>query len=183
VLLLCHVDPARFELRKKRFTRDDVNEDNLKAYLASSSDDEPDSLPGSEGAQGRQDKLRALLLPSELDEEDEETERRDQPEGDMVISFETGLSQVGHTILEAKKQRDLEASETTWETYLRKRQEKQVAKKARRKASREEAAGGEGARGAVAGSATEAGEAGGTQADPFDDPFFADPDGVRPLLC
>ena len=50
-------DPDRFKLRKKKFTKDDINEHDLQAYLASDSEDGQEGQPGRDG----RDKLRALL--------------------------------------------------------------------------------------------------------------------------
>ena len=52
-----------------------------------------------------------------------------------MITFDSGLAQAGRDILESKRKREKEDSETTWEAYLRKRQEKKAAKKAARKKS------------------------------------------------
>ena len=169
-------DPARFTLRKKRFTRDDVNEDNLKAYLASSSEEEPEA-DSRNGANGR-DKLRALLARSSDEEGEREADSEEAPAGDMVITFESGLSGAVGDILEKKKERDLEKGETTWETYLRKRQEKKKAKKEARKLSAAaNRTGAEHAGEPVATAKTD------SVADPFDDPFFADVEGVRRDFC
>lgn len=137
-------DPARFKLRKKKFTKDEINDIDLQAYLASESDDEDEDE--KEKRQAGRKKLRALLVEGENDRgkktsdsdsdgsDGGESESESEPE-DMVITFDGGLRDVGKDILEKKKQRDLEANETTWQAYLRKRAEKKAAKKAARKQS------------------------------------------------
>ena len=54
-----------------------------------------------------------------------------------MITFDSGLAQAGRDILESKRKREKEDSETTWEAYLRKRQEKKAAKKAARQAAKQ----------------------------------------------
>lgn len=136
-------DPERFKLRKNKFTKDQINDIDLQAYLASESDDEDDDEK-ERRHQGRE-KLRALLGEGGGDgegggenggsDDDGVGSGSESEQEDMVITFDGGLRDVGKDILEKKKKRDLEAKETTWESYLRKRAEKKAAKKAARKKS------------------------------------------------
>ena len=76
-------DPDRFKLRKKKFTKDDINEHDLQAYLASDSEDEQEGQPGRDG----RDKLRALLeQPAEAAAEGDSDGGSDdeKPDEDMV---------------------------------------------------------------------------------------------------
>lgn len=189
-------DPARFKLRKKKFTKDEINDIDLQAYLASESDDE-DEDEKAKRQEGRK-KLRALLVEGGNDREEKlsdgdsdgsnDGESESEPE-DMVITFDGGLRDVGKDILNKKKQRDLEANETTWQAYLRKRAEKKAAKKAARKQSAQHnrnSASGKGEQTEDLGFddpffqtqdtvAAGKGKQKSTQAvkDPFDDPFFS----------
>lgn len=66
----------------------------------------------------------------------------------MVITFDSGFSNVGTEILKNKKKRDAAQGQTVWEQYLAKRAEKKNAKKQARKdkhKAAEEGAGGAGA--------------------------------------
>ena len=164
-------DPERFKMRKKKFTKDEINDIDLQAYLASESDDDDDDEKERQ-KQGRK-KLRALLGEGggaekgeneDDDSEDEDDDNSESEQEDMVITFDGGLRNVGKDILEKKKQRELEAKETTWEAYLRKRQEKKSAKKAARKKSAQH-----NRNGGAAGKAEE-------EDLGFDDPFFQDED-------
>eukprot|EP01043_Picozoa_sp_COSAG02_P003803 COSAG02_NODE_95_length_37416_cov_60.512742_34_plen_530_part_00 len=159
-------DPERFKLRKKKFTKDEINDIDLQAYLDSESDDEEDEDEKEKRHKGR-DKLRALLGEggndrgdSNSDGDSDGSDESESEQEDMVITFDGGLRDVGKDILEKKKKRDLEAKETTWESYLRKRAEKKAAKKAARKKSAQHNRSG----GATAGEQQE--DLG------FDDPFF-----------
>lgn len=159
-------DPERFKLRKKKFTKDEVNDIDLQAYLESESDDEEDEDETKQRHKGR-DKLRALLVgggngqvDSNREDDSDGSDESESEQEDMVITFDGGLRDVGKDILEKKKKRDLEAKETTWESYLRKRAEKKAAKKAARKKSAQHNRTG----GAAAGEEQE--DLG------FDDPFF-----------
>ena len=76
-------DPDRFKLRKKKFTKDDINEHDLQAYLASDSEDEQEGQPGRDG----RDKLRALLeQPAEAAAEGDSDggSNDEKPDEDMV---------------------------------------------------------------------------------------------------
>lgn len=195
-------DPERFKLRKKKFSKDEINDIDLQAYLASESDDEEDDDEKEKRQNGRK-KLRALLgeggdsAGDSNGSDDDDADDTESEQEDMVITFDSGLRNVGKDILEKKKKRDLEAKETTWEAYLRKRAEKKAAKKAARKKSaqhnrnggaaaeedadlgfddpffqtQDESAGGKGKKKSQQDSTQDSTENGN---DPFDDPFFND---------
>jgi len=117
-------DPERLQLTRRQLSQKEVDENDFKAYIASStsgSDSEDESLPlksKKEKAASR-DKLRALLL-SGGDELPEGWAKGDEGEGDidMEITFTPGLSG-------AKGDRD----ETTLERYQRKMKEKKKRRK------------------------------------------------------
>ena len=124
-------DAERIKLTRRAFTRKEMEENDFRAYIASSSDDESDAEAASKGKADRE-KLRALLLSG----------RDDLPEGwgkgfdgedvdaddvDMQVTFAPGLS-------EAKGAED----ETTLEKYQRKMKEKKKRRKDEMKEKAEE---------------------------------------------
>ena len=132
-------DPERFKMRKKAFTKDDINEIDLQAYLDSESEEEEDDVDEKQRVKEGRNKLRALLgeeAPdddADDDDEDGSDEESESENEEMVITFDGGLGNIGKEILEKKKQRDEQKDETTWEAYLRKRNDKKKAKKDQRK--------------------------------------------------
>lgn len=107
-------DPKKAQFAKKAFSRAEIDDMELKAYLASS-----DSEDG-EDATTLKDKWKALLKAGEEDSEDER-----RPTGDMEITFSAGLS----TAPEKEKEVDKE-NETTIEKYRRKDKERKERKRA-----------------------------------------------------
>ena len=103
-------------MRKKAFTKDDINEIDLQAYLDSESDeDEPEEDEKERVKQGR-NKLRALLgeeAPADEDGSDEDSESESENE-EMVITFDGGLGNIGKEILEKKKARDEQKNEVNF---------------------------------------------------------------------
>ena len=127
-------DPQRNHITRRTLTKQEIEEADFKAYLASSTSgsesesDGSDSRGSGAGRKGEdkkgpsRDKLRALLLAGddhELPEgwgTGEETQPRDV---DMEITFTPGLSDL----------KDVEKEETTLEKYERKMKEKRKRRK------------------------------------------------------
>ncbi|KAI0669809.1 hypothetical protein C8Q78DRAFT_976734 [Trametes maxima] len=131
-------EPERAEVTRRVLSKKEIEENDFRAYIASSSDSEPDDVPAAPKDKGRsknkankaaeRDKLRALLLRGG-DDEMPEGWGRDKGRGgfsdgegsddvDMEITFTPGLSA-------AKDDKD----ETTLEKYQRKMKEKKKKRK------------------------------------------------------
>ncbi|XP_052276003.1 ESF1 homolog isoform X2 [Dreissena polymorpha] len=130
-------DRERVQLTAEQFSKsgDDIEEENLKAYLASSSDEEApdystaaaedDDEVGGSGDEDRQiNKYKALLLDMDRQQE------KGKGDVQMEITWEPGLKETTETILKKKKKHK---DSTVWEEYLEKRKEKKMKKLEERK--------------------------------------------------
>ncbi|OLN95808.1 Pre-rRNA-processing protein esf1 [Colletotrichum chlorophyti] len=160
-------EAARKASINRAFTgsRAQLEENDLKAYLASDSEDDDESLAGieeeaEEGADepklskkelARRKMREALGLGDE-----EEKKDKGAPVGDMEITFTPALT-------ETKKDKKEGEEETTIEKYKRKERERKEQKREAARARREGAAGAK---------APEAGEKKVEEDLGFDDPFF-----------
>ncbi|KAI0651940.1 hypothetical protein C8Q79DRAFT_68312 [Trametes meyenii] len=127
-------EPERTQITRRMLSKKEIEENDFRAYIASSSDSEPDEAPvpskGKDKSKKRgdkaaeRDKLRALLLGGGNDEMPEGWGRGGLSDGegadnvDMEITFTPGLSV-------AKDEKD----ETTLEKYQRKMKEKKKKRK------------------------------------------------------
>jgi len=187
-------DSKRKEVQKRAFSRKEIDENDLLAYIGSASsseaeddeetlpadvnpiDDDTLSMMSKPSRADRRDVLRAALgLPPEPERRTKS--KKDQgPVGDVQITFTPGISASNDKglVFENEPLRE----ETTREKYIRKERERKARRKEKAKSRRErrdpdvepinenEAED----KGSKAGSATAAAEA-----DPFDDPFFDEP--------
>jgi NUC153 domain len=126
-------DPERNQITRRTLTKQEIEEADFKAYLASSTSGsesesgDPDSQKrnvrrkGKDAKGASRDKLRALLLGGDDDDLPEGWGREeDEPRDvDMEITFTPGLSQAN----------DKDKGETTLEKYERKMKEKRKRKK------------------------------------------------------
>ncbi|KAL1951845.1 hypothetical protein VTO73DRAFT_994 [Trametes versicolor] len=123
-------EPERAQITRRMLSKKEIEENDFRAYIASSSDSEPDDAPAASKGKGKKakaaerDRLRALLLGGGDD---------DLPEGwggdkgfgdgeddvDMEITFTPGLSAA----------KDGDGDETTLEKYQRKIKEKKKHRK------------------------------------------------------
>lgn len=172
-------EAARKEDIKRAFTgsRADLEENDLKAYLASDSEDEDEPLGNAGAGKDEQpalskkelkaQKMRALLG---LGAESSSKSSKSAPVGDMEITFTPGLMDDGSS--KNKKKADPEEEETTIEKYKRKEKERKARKKesALQKRSGGEAEGEDGAN---------VDEAAGDDLG-FDDPFFTTDGPAKP---
>lgn len=142
-------DQKRLTVARKAFSQKEIEENDLKAYLASSSDESED-----EDKEAARQRLRALLG---LPEGGEAAGKDDEDEGGLEITFTPGLSNNVN-----KEEEKTEEEETTIEKYKRKEREKKKARKEAYLAKRGELNGEKGAE-------EEKEDLG------FDDPFFDDP--------
>lgn len=164
---------ARKEDIKRAFTgsRAELEENDLKAYLASDSEDEVEPQHGDAGDDGEQPSLSKKELKAQrmrallgLGAESSSKSSKSAPVGGMEITFTPGLMDDGSN--KKKKKADAEIEETTIEKYKRKEKERKTRKK---ELAVQKRTGDEGASEAEEGSAKEDG-AGDDLG--FDDPFF-----------
>ncbi|KIW01865.1 uncharacterized protein PV09_06714 [Verruconis gallopava] len=186
-------DRKRKEVQKRAFSRKEIDENDLQAYIgsASSSDEEEEEEdePIPEGVdidtmsmvskstvnrQARREALRAALgLDSEPALARKSRKKDDGPVGNMEISFTPGISaaEKKDSVFENDPR---DAEETTLERYVRRERERKKRRKERMKARRE-------GRDPDAVAASDGEDAtNGAAAEPkddlgFDDPFFTDP--------
>lgn len=137
-------DPNRSKLTRRTLTKDEIEEEDFKAYLASSGseseaeDEDAESAlvekkkgkKGKKGGKGDKDKLRALLLSGDNEDGDvwgkaglsnDALLKPEKEEGDMEITFRPGLSVGGA----AKDEENM----TTLEKYQLRMKEKKARKK------------------------------------------------------
>ncbi|KAJ3313929.1 pre-rRNA-processing protein esf1, partial [Gonapodya sp. JEL0774] len=114
-------DPQRVKVTRRRFTKDDLIEQDLKAYIASSEEEDEE-----EDATTIRKKYAALL-------EDDEENGGDKDQ-EMEITFTPGMGKEVADLLEKKKEKEKAKDETVWEQQLRKQKEKRKRKRAERMA-------------------------------------------------
>ncbi|RVD86579.1 uncharacterized protein DFL_004847 [Arthrobotrys flagrans] len=146
-------DATRKAAVKEAFSRREVEEMDLQAYLASDSDEE-----GEEA----KDAYRKLLNLGSSSEKGEK-----KPVGDIEVTFSAALTEEG-----GKKSDIFERDETTMEKYVRKERERKKARKEKMKERRAEANGEK--IDAPGSDEEEQGEDLG-----FNDPFFENPEKVN----
>ncbi|GAQ86660.1 hypothetical protein KFL_003030030 [Klebsormidium nitens] len=187
-------EPARRKTLRRKFGKEEVDNMDFHAYMASSdsdsdeegSDAEPSAADrGGQNGSGEvppeddkkaaklekrekeRERLRALLLGDVMKTGTKgggEDGSEDEDE-EMEITFNTGLNDLGEKLEQKRKEKEQLKNETTWEAYLRKKKER---RKGRKK-----------------GPATDGGDESDASIDdpdgffqhdenPFDDPFFAD---------
>lgn len=164
-------DTTRKEVQKRAFSRKEIDENELKAYLGSdseSSEDEEEVAKNDKAAS-----LRAALgleAPSKSSKsKSASSSKRDRdfpkPDGEMQITFSGGLlgEGKGGSVFE----NDIPLNETTMEKYVRKEKERKVKRKERMKAKKE------GRDPDAEVEESETATAGADGDDPFNDPFFA----------
>ncbi|KAG6546960.1 hypothetical protein Mapa_011576 [Marchantia paleacea] len=177
-------EPLRAKALRRKFNPDQLNEQDYKDYVGSSSSDsesEPDEEHESSGDEEKatgeeKQKLRAKYLSLLSDTggaaEEGKAVGKKEEKGNIEIKFHTGLDELSEKLTEKFKK--TKNDETVWEAYLRKKREKKKARKNKSKGdesdfSHEEDGG--------------VSSDGGAQtpddpffshgdADPFDDPFF-----------
>ena len=161
-------DTTRKEVQKRAFSRKEIDENELKAYLGTdseSSEDEEEAAKADKAAS-----LRAALgleAPSKSKSKVKSSSKRDRdfpkPDGEMQITFSGGLlgEGKGGSVFE----NEIPLNETTIEKHVRKEKERKAKRKERMKAKRE-------GRDPDA-EVEEVTAAGADGDDPFNDPFFA----------
>jgi len=181
-------DATRKEVQKRAFSRKDVDENDMRAYIGGDSDSEEEEevAEGEDGKVSKKDAERAKMreLLGLASEKREKGVKVDRPVGDMQITFTAGLSgrEGRGGVFENSPPRD----ETTRERYVRKEKERKTKRKEKMKAKRDgtelpgEANGEEDDSGSEIGHVEATADGAARPADddgkdPFDDPFFNDP--------
>ncbi|KAK6333470.1 pre-rRNA-processing protein esf1 [Orbilia javanica] len=150
-------DATRKAAVKEAFSRREVEEMDLQAYLASDSDGEGEDA---------KEAYRKLLNLGPSSEKVEKGEKK--PIGDMEVTFSAALTEG-----DGKKKTDIfERDETTMEKYVRKERERKKARKEKMKERRAEASGDKA-------DAPESDEEDQGEDLGFDDPFFENPEKVN----
>eukprot|EP00172_Hildenbrandia_rubra_P003285 Plantae.Rhodophyta-Hildenbrandia_rubra.ctg506.p1 GENE.Plantae.Rhodophyta-Hildenbrandia_rubra.ctg506~~Plantae.Rhodophyta-Hildenbrandia_rubra.ctg506.p1 ORF type:complete len:697 (+),score=185.49 Plantae.Rhodophyta-Hildenbrandia_rubra.ctg506:3421-5511(+) len=116
--------PDRVKLRKKSFTKEEIESMDLQAYLGSDSDS--DEEDGEEKA-ARINRIRGLLLNDE-EKRDGDKHEDSEIDGGMEVTFEPGLEEKGEDILRRKKEKERRGQETVGDVQNRKRQEARLKK-------------------------------------------------------
>ncbi|EFY86107.1 pre-rRNA-processing protein ESF1 [Metarhizium acridum CQMa 102] len=137
-------EASRKESINRAFTgsRANIEENDLRAYLASDSEDDKDGSEGVNGEDGEDAADEPKLSKKELARkkmrealglanESVAKEAKDGPVGDMQITFTSALSE--------SKPKDVDQEETTIEKYKRKEKERKDKKRQAHKAKREAA--------------------------------------------
>lgn len=117
-------DNDRVKMTRRKFTKEELQDMDFKAYLASSSS-ESESDNDGETKDDLKAKYRSLLQGIQGDVKSDESE----VEGDMEITFTPGLSEAASKALERKKEKESLKNESVFEQNRRKLKEKKKAKK------------------------------------------------------
>lgn len=164
-------DTTRKEVQKRAFSRKEIDENELKAYLGSDSSSSEDEAELAKAEKSK--KIRAALgldapgTSSKPKQKSSSKRDRDfpKPDGEMQVTFTGGL--LGEAGKGSVFENEIPIHETTAERYVRKEKERKAKRKERAKARKEgrdpDAEPEEDA---------EAGAMGGED-EGFDDPFFA----------
>ncbi|QIW99751.1 hypothetical protein AMS68_005269 [Peltaster fructicola] len=158
-------DTTRKEIQKRAFSRAGMDEEDLKAYIGSDSSDADSVTSRKSSAEVRKlskkeaakAKMRAALG---LPDEPTRSKFRDEPVGDMQITFSAGLSSKsnGDKVFENEPQ----DAESTKERYIRKERDRRQKRKDKMKSSKTI-------------EQEETVEQDDNADDGFNDPFFNDP--------
>ncbi|KAK5674567.1 pre-rRNA-processing protein esf1 [Elasticomyces elasticus] len=170
-------DTTRKEVQKRAFSRGEIEDNDMQAYIGSDESDADSISSRKSAAEDRKARKKAeqrQLMREKLGLGSEPAakskSKKEEPVGDMQVTFTSGLSKAkdGKDGIFENEPQD---AESTRERYIRKERDRKQMRKDRRKASRPDAetdeAGAEAD--AVVEEVTAAEDAG------FDDPFFNDP--------
>ncbi|KAG0052009.1 pre-rRNA-processing protein esf1 [Gryganskiella cystojenkinii] len=120
-------DADRIKVTRHKFSKEDLEDMDFKAYLASS--DEEDS-EDEDDIEATRRKYRALLAGGGKDSDDSDADSDDDKNQEMEITFAPGLSEKAAELLEEKKMREEPVKEeTSIETYRRKEKERKQRRK------------------------------------------------------
>ncbi|KJX94679.1 pre-rRNA-processing protein ESF1 [Zymoseptoria brevis] len=183
-------DATRKEVQKRAFSRAEMEENDLQAYIGSD-DSDADSISSristaadrkAKKKDAQRQKMRAALG---LGDEPTKSSKsaKDEPVGDMQITFTSGLANAdgGEKAFGGKKsvfENEPQDEESTRQRYIRKEKERKQARKERSKAARAgttTAGSAETSDHEEAAPALPAEKDTPEEEDPFADPFFTDP--------
>ncbi|KAI6887049.1 hypothetical protein KC360_g1766 [Hortaea werneckii] len=173
-------DTTRKEVQKRAFSRAEIDENDLQAYIGSDSSGDEESAPrqetGTEKKASKREAERAKMRAAlGLGEEPKKggAKSAKEPVGEMEITFTSGLG--GDKGSKSVFENGPQDEESTRARYIRKEKERKQKRKEKMKASRT----GEAAdtSGSDSEAAPEGGEGtnNGQEDDGFNDPFFDDP--------
>ncbi|KAF9349446.1 pre-rRNA-processing protein esf1 [Mortierella sp. AD094] len=124
-------DADRIKVTRQKFSKQDLEDMDFKAYLASSDEDSEDE----DDIEATKRKYRALLAGGNKGSDDSDADSDDDKNQEMEITFAPGLSEAAAELLEAKKKREQPVKEeTSIEAYRRKEKERKQRKKEARAA-------------------------------------------------
>ncbi|KAF2496640.1 hypothetical protein BU16DRAFT_337747 [Lophium mytilinum] len=129
-------DNTRKEVQKRAFSRKEIDENDLMAYIGSDSSgaEEEDPAAGNQSKGSKAAALRAKLGLGDGSLKPAKKREAGAPLGDMQITFSAGLS--GSASKGSVFENQPDDNETTIEKYTRKEKEKKARKKERREAER-----------------------------------------------
>jgi hypothetical protein len=165
-------------VQKRAFSRKEIDENELKAYLGSDSSSSEDEVEVAKA--DKASKLRAMLgleAPGKSTKPKQKASaKRDRdfpkPDGEMEVTFTGGL--LGNESKGSVFENEIPIHETTMEKYVRKEKERKARRKERMKARRE------GRDPDAEGEEPKDAAADGDEEDPFNDPFFgSDPEDME----
>ncbi|KAK4900623.1 pre-rRNA-processing protein esf1 [Elasticomyces elasticus] len=169
-------DTTRKEVQKRAFSRGEIEDNDMQAYIGSDESDADSISSRKSAAEDRKARKKAeqrQLMREKLGLGSEPAAKskgkKEEPVGDMQVTFTSGLSKAkdGKDGIFENEPQD---AESTRERYIRKERDRKQMRKDRRKASRPDAETGDAESGADAVVEEVAAEDAG-----FDDPFFNDP--------
>lgn len=135
-------DTTRKEVQKRAFSRAEIDENDLQAYIGSDSSGSEDEGAGAgesgqklTKAEQQRQKMRAALGLTTAPLASKSKTKTDEPVGDMQITFSSGLSGPGKK--EGVFENEPITEETTRERYVRKEKERKARRKEKAKASRD----------------------------------------------
>ena len=174
-------DTTRKEVQKRAFSRAELDENDLQAYIGSDSSDN-DSVSSRKSVstadrklnkrEAERQQMRAALGLAEASTSHSK-KSKDEPVGDMQITFSSGLnaSKSSKGVFENEPQDE----ESTRQRYIRKEKERKQRRKEKAKATRGEDQAGDDHSGSEQEEAPADNGAAADEEDPFNDPFFNDP--------
>jgi hypothetical protein len=175
-------DTTRKEVQKRAFSRAEIDENDLQAYIGSDSSDDDQNDTGMTKAEQQRQKMRMALGLATEKSSSSRAKKEHGPVGNMQITFTSGLSSApktsgatttGNSVFENSPI----IEETTREKYVRKEKERKARRKEKMKAARngdEVAEASDDEQEQKPTSATTTTTVPADEQDPFNDPFFND---------
>ncbi|KAM0716937.1 hypothetical protein Q7P37_006789 [Cladosporium fusiforme] len=171
-------DTTRKEVQKRAFSRAELDENDLQAYIGSDSSDN-DSVSSRKSVsiadrkankrEAERQKMRAALGLSE-ESSSRPKKAKDEPVGDMQITFSSGLN--ANKDSKGVFENEPQDEESTRQRYIRKEKERKQRRKEKNKPTQE---GEQDEHSGAEPEAAPADNAAADEEDPFNDPFFNDP--------